>query len=93
MKNRPLRAGGRSIPLLLLAVVVAGISGSVLSYFLGGLFPPGPVRSFFFGFAHVGTPNLALDLEFVKVGFSLQFSISTFAVLLIAVAVYLWYRL
>lgn len=93
MKSRAPRAGGRSIPLLMLAVAVAGVSGSVLSHFLSGLFPEGPVRNFFFGFARIGIPDLALDIEFVRVGFSLQFSISVFAVLLVAVAIYLWYRL
>ncbi|MEO0071204.1 MAG: DUF4321 domain-containing protein [candidate division WOR-3 bacterium] len=92
MKSRMVRAGGRSIALLILAVVVAGISGSIVSYFLSGLFPSGPVRDFFFKSAQVGVPIFTINLGFATFTFGFSFSVTTFAVILIVFAIYLWYR-
>jgi hypothetical protein len=92
MKNRPVRAGGRSVGLLLLAVVVAGVAGSVLSHFLAGLFPAGPVRDFFFKAVQVGVPTATVNLGFATLTFGLAFAVTTLAVILVALAVYLWYR-
>ncbi|MCL6466201.1 MAG: DUF4321 domain-containing protein [candidate division WOR-3 bacterium] len=92
MKSRGVRSGGRSIGLLILAIVVAGIAGSILSYFLSGLFPPGPVRDFFFKSMQIGVPTFTLNLGFATLTFGLSFAVTTFAVLLLILAVYLWYR-
>ncbi|MBM3314568.1 hypothetical protein FJY71_01815 [candidate division WOR-3 bacterium] len=92
MKNRPVRAGGRSVGLLLLAVVVAGVTGSVLSYFLSGLFPAGPVRDFFFKSVQVGVPTATVSLGFATVTFGLAFAVSALAAILVVLAAYLWYR-
>lgn len=92
MKSRTVRAGGRSIGLLILAVVVAGISGSIISHFLSGLFPSGPVRDFFFKSAQVGVPTFTITLGFATITFGCSFSITTFAAILILFAIYLWYR-
>jgi len=91
MRNRP-SIGGRSIGLLLLGVVFAGIAGSVLSYFLAGLFPAGPVRDFFFKSLPVGIPTFTVNLGFAAFTLGLSFSITTAAVLLVGLAIYLWYK-
>ncbi len=87
-----MRAGGRSIGLLILAVLVAVVAGSVLSYFLGGLFPAGPVRDFFFKSLDIGIPAFTVSLGFAKLTFGLAFSVTTFAVILVVVALYFWYK-
>jgi hypothetical protein len=92
MSSRPLRAGGRSVGLLVLAVVIAGIVGSVVSYFMAGVFPRGPVRDFFFKSLAIGIPNFTLNLGFATLTFGLSFAVTTVAVLLVALAVYLWYK-
>jgi hypothetical protein len=92
LSNRSLRAGGRSIGLLVLVVIVAGIVGSVVSYYMAGVFPHGPVRDFFFKSLAVGIPEFRLDLGFVALVFGLSFSVTTVAVLLVVLAVYLWYK-
>ncbi|OYD16641.1 hypothetical protein CH330_02230 [candidate division WOR-3 bacterium JGI_Cruoil_03_51_56] len=92
MRNRQLHTGGRSIGLLVLAIVVAGIVGSVLSYFLGGVFPAGPVRDFFFKSLDIGIPVFTISLGFAKFTFGLAFSITTFAVILVALGLYFWYK-
>ncbi len=92
MKSRGVRSSGRSIGLLVLAVVIAGIAGSVLSYFLVGIFPVGPVRDFFFKSVGVGVPTFTVNLGFATITFGVSFAITTFAVILVALAVYLWYR-
>lgn len=89
---KSLRAGGRSVGLLVLAVLIAGIAGSVVSYFMAGLFPGGPVRDFFFKSLPVGIPTLTLSLGFASFTFGFSFSVTTVAVLLVALAVYLWYK-
>lgn len=85
-------AGGRSIGLLILAIVVAAVSGSVISFFVAGVVPHGPVKDFFFKALQFGVPEFVLSLGFATVRFGLAFSITTFTVLLVALAVYIWYR-
>ncbi len=92
MRHRTIRAGGRSIGLLVLAIIIAGITGSIISYFLAGLFPQGPVRDFFFKSVQLGVPTFTLNLGFATITFGLSFAITTFAVLLIVFAIYLWVR-
>jgi len=92
MKNRAVRAGGRSVGLLALTVLVAGIAGSIISYFVSGVFPAGPVRDFFFKSVAVGIPTLTVGLGFATVTFGLSFAVTVFAVLLVVLAVYLWVK-
>jgi hypothetical protein len=92
MRNRSLEVGGRSIGLLILAVLVAGIAGSVVSHFLAGAFPAGPVRDFFFKSLDIGIPAFTVGLGFAKLTFGLSFSVTTFAVMLVVLAIYLWYK-
>jgi len=92
MRTRTPAAGGRSVGLLVLAVLVAGVSGSVVSYFLAGLFPVGPVRDFFFKALPVGVPTLTVNLGFATFTLGVSLSVTTVAVLLVALAVYLWYK-
>ena len=92
LNSRPLHAGGRSVGLLVLAVIVAGIVGSVVSYFMSGVFPAGPVRDFFFKSLAIGIPTFTLSLGFASLTFGLSFAVTTVAVLLVVLAVYLWYK-
>ncbi len=92
MRTRTPAAGGRSVGLLVLAVFVAGVSGSVVSYFLAGLFPSGPVRDFFFKALPIGVPNLTVNLGFATFTVGVSLSVTTVAVLLVALAAYLWYK-
>jgi hypothetical protein len=92
LNSRPLHAGGRSVGLLVLVVVVAGIVGSVVSYFMAGVFPHGPVRDFFFKSLAVGIPTVILNLGFATLTFGLSFAVTTVAVLLVVLAIYLWYK-
>ena len=91
MKNRP-PVGGRSVGLLVLGVLIAGVAGSVLSYFMAGLFPAGPVRDFFFKALPVGIPTFTTNLGFAAFTLGLSFSVTTAAVLLVGLAIYLWYK-
>jgi hypothetical protein len=92
MKNRTLHAGGRSVGLLVLGIVVAGVAGSVVSYFMAGLFPHGPVRDFFFKSLPIGIPTFTVNLGFAAFTLGLSFSVTTAAILLVALAIYLWYK-
>ena len=78
--------------MLVLSVIVAGIVGSVISYFMAGVFPHGPVRDFFFKSLAVGIPTFTLSLGFATLTFGLSFAVTTVAVLLVVLAVYLWYK-
>jgi len=92
MKFRRQHSGGRSTGLLVLAVVLAGVLGSVLSYYLAGVFPEGPVRDFFFKAVTVGVPSFQLDLGFASFTFGLSFAVTTLVAVLVALAAYLWYK-
>jgi hypothetical protein len=92
MKARGFGVRSRSPGLLVLLVVVAGVLGSVLSHFLGGVFPVGPVRDFFFKSLSIGVPTFTADLGFASLTFGLAFSITSFSVILVGLAVYIWYK-
>lgn len=87
-----MRAGGRSVGLLALTVLVSGVAGSVISHFVSGVFPPGPVRDFFFKAVAVGIPTLTVSLGFATLTFGLSLAVTVFAILLVALAVYLWFK-
>ncbi len=87
------RAGGRSIGLLVLAVIVAGVLGSALSYVMSSVFPAGPVKSFFFAAKEIGVGPVELDLAFIRLTLGVALSVNVLAVVLVALAVYLWYKL
>ncbi len=93
MRNKLVRAGGRSIGLLLLAVITAGALGSVVSYYMSGAFPAGPVRDFFFKALDIGVPAFTINLGFAKFTFGIALSVTTFAVILVGLSVYFWYKL
>lgn len=78
----------RSPSLILLAVLAGSVFGAVLSSFLGGLFPPGPVRSFFFQGYGFGFSPVELKLGFIALTVGLTFDITTFTVLLVALLVW-----
>ena len=92
MKSRTLGVRHRPVRLLVLMIVVAGVVGSVLSHFLAGAFPSGPVRDFFFKALSVGVPAFSVNLGFLVFTFGVAFSISTFAVILVGLAIYLWFK-
>jgi len=83
----------RTPGMILLAVLAGGVFGSVLSYFLKSLFPSGPVRQFFFDHVDFGIPASAIKLGFITLTFGLNFAITSFTVLLIALLVFLVGRL
>ncbi len=86
-------AARRNIGIIILAIVIGAIIGSVLSHFLGGLFPAGPVKDFFFKPLKIGIPQLTLNLHFLSITFGFTLSISTFTVIVIILALYLLHRL
>lgn len=90
MRREPMK---RTPGMILLALVTGGVFGSVLSYFLGGLFPSGPVRSFFFQRLDIGIPATALKLGFMTITLGFSLALTTFTVLLIVLLVWLVGRL
>jgi energy-converting hydrogenase Eha subunit E len=93
MKSLGARTGGRSVGLLILAIAIAGVVGSVVSHFMAGVFPDGPVRDFFFRALELGIPAFTVSLGFMTFTFGLAFSITAFSVILVVLAGYLWYKL
>lgn len=92
MKKRTMPQSGRSIGLLVVAIVVAAVCGSVISYFVAGVFPAGPVRDFFFKALEFGVPTVVLNLGFARLTFGISLAITFFTVVLVVLAIYLWYR-
>jgi hypothetical protein len=83
---------GRSIGLLVITIVVAAVSGSVISFFLSGIFPAGPVKDFFFKALEFGVRTVVLNLGFATLSFGLSFAITFFTIMLVLLGIYLWYR-
>jgi energy-converting hydrogenase Eha subunit E len=83
----------RNIGLIVLAVLIGAVIGSVLAHFLGGLFPAGPVKDFFFKPLQIGIPQLALNLGFLTLNFGFTLAITTFTVIIVILALYLLHRL
>jgi hypothetical protein len=92
MRSLTPRAGGRSIGLLVLAVLIAGVLGSALSYILSSVFPVGPVREFFFAAKPVAVGPFDLDLVFIRLTLGVALSVNVLAIVLVALAVYVWYK-
>ena len=59
---------------------------------MAGVFPHGPVRDFFFKSLAVGIPTVVLNLGVATLTFGLSFAVTTVAVLLVVLAIYLWYK-
>lgn len=86
-------ASRRNIGLIVLAIIIGAVVGSVLSYFLNGLFPAGPVKDFFFKALQIGIPTLAINLGFLTLNFGFTLAITTFTVIIVILALYLLHRL
>jgi|UniRef100_A0A7C6AA23 hypothetical protein len=83
----------RNIGIIILSIVIGAIIGSVLSHFLSGLFPAGPVKDFFFKPLKIGIPQLTLNLQFLVLSFGFTLGISIFTVIVVILALYLLHRL
>jgi hypothetical protein len=82
----------RRVGPLILAIVLGGICGAALSFFLRKIFYPGPVSNFFFKPFDVGFSPFTVNLGFFTFTLGLSLSITVFTVLLILVALYLLYK-
>ena len=77
---------------IIIGLVLGGIVGAALSYFLGKVFYPGPVSNFFFKPWAIGFSPFTLNLGFFTFTLGLSFSITAFTVLIILLAMYLLYK-
>ncbi len=82
----------RSVGLIIFIVIISAIIGSVLSYFLSALFPPGPVYNLFFKTIEIGIPQFTINLKFINLTFGLMFSITGLTILFIILALILLNR-
>lgn len=85
--------GRRRTSVILLAILIGGIIGSALSFILGDIFPPGPVRDFFFKSIKVGFSDLKVDIGFFGFQFGIFIKISILAVVSVFVTIYVLHRL
>ncbi|RKX70637.1 hypothetical protein DRP53_04380 [candidate division WOR-3 bacterium] len=74
---------------IILAIFLGGVIGSAATYIFGGLFPPGPVRSFFFKSLRIGFSHLSLSLGFISLKLSLWFEVSFLTIIGVFVMIYL----
>ena len=75
--------------LLILSILIGAVIGSAITYIFGGLFPSGPVRSFFFKSLSIGFDGLKISLGFLIFTLSLWFKISIMTIISVFVVVYL----
>ncbi|MEO0099010.1 MAG: hypothetical protein ABIK99_06670 [candidate division WOR-3 bacterium] len=79
----------RGIGFIILLIITGGILGSAFSQYLSTLFPPGPVRDFFFKAIRFGLENLNLNLGFLHLAFGFTFNITAFTALFVFFLLYL----
>ncbi len=83
----------RKIGNILLGVVIGGIIGSALSYLLSGVFPKGPVKSFFFSALKVGFDTVKVNLGFFSFSLGLSINITLLTIIFIFITIYLLHKL
>uniref|UniRef100_A0A7V3VTU1 DUF4321 domain-containing protein n=1 Tax=candidate division WOR-3 bacterium TaxID=2052148 RepID=A0A7V3VTU1_UNCW3 len=86
-------AARRNLKTIILGILLGGIIGSALSYFLGSVFPLGPVKSFFFNALKIGFSTFHLNLGFLSLSFGLFFNITVLTIVFIFLVIYLLYKL
>ncbi len=86
-------AAKRNFRTIFLGIIIGGIIGSALSYFLAGIFPPGPVKGFFFNALKIGFSTVHINLGFITLSFGLFFNITVLTVVFVFLMIYLLYKL
>jgi hypothetical protein len=86
-------AAKRKVGVIILGIVLGSIIGSALSFILGGVFPKGPVNSFFFNSLRVGFSTVNVDIGFIAFTLGLHINITTITIAFIFLMIYLLYKL
>ena len=86
-------AARRKMGTIVFGIIIGGVIGSVLSYFLNNLFPRGPVKSFFFDVLKIGFSTVTVNLGFISFSFGLFINITVLTVVFIFLTIYLLYKL
>jgi len=86
-------AAKRKVGVIILGIVLGSIIGSALSFILGGVFPKGPVNSFFFNSLRVGFSTVNIDIGFIAFTLGLHINITTITIAFIFLIIYLLYKL
>ncbi|MCX7995790.1 MAG: DUF4321 domain-containing protein, partial [candidate division WOR-3 bacterium] len=86
-------AAKRRLSTVIIGIIIGGIIGSALSHFLGSIFPPGPVKGFFFNALKIGFSTVHINLGFVVLSFGLFFNITILTIVFVFLMIYLLYKL
>jgi hypothetical protein len=86
-------AAKRKVGVIILGIILGSIIGSALSYILSGVFPKGPVNSFFFNPLRVGFSTVNIDIGFIAFTLGLHINITTITIAFIFLMIYLLYKL
>ena len=83
----------RKVGHIVAGIIIGGIVGSALSYFLSGIFPKGPVKNLFFSALKVGFSAIEVSLGFFNITFGLGINITLVTVIFTFLMIYLLHRL
>lgn len=86
-------AAKRNLRTIILGIVIGGTIGSALSFFFGSIFPPGPVKGFFFNALKIGFSTVHINLGFIVLSFGLFFNITILTIIFVFLMIYLLYKL
>uniref|UniRef100_A0A7V4E4R4 DUF4321 domain-containing protein n=1 Tax=candidate division WOR-3 bacterium TaxID=2052148 RepID=A0A7V4E4R4_UNCW3 len=83
----------KTIPFIIILLLVGGVLGSAFSLYLSGLFPEGQVKKFFFEAIKFGIPHFTINLGFLELTFGFSLAITAFTALFIIFLTYLILKL
>ncbi|OPX17453.1 hypothetical protein BXT86_06415 [candidate division WOR-3 bacterium 4484_100] len=82
----------RRLKTIILGVILGGIIGSALSFFLAGLFPRGPVKNLLFSALKVGFSTAKVNLGFFTFSIGLSINITLITIIFIFLVMYLLHK-
>jgi len=83
----------RKLSHIITGIIIGGILGSALSYFLSGIFPKGPVKNLFFSALKVGFSAVEVNIGFFNFTFGLGINITLVTVIFVFLTIYLLHKL
>ncbi len=78
---------------VIFGIILGGVIGSALSFFLAGLFPRGPVKNLLFSALKIGFSTVRVNLGFFAFSLGLSINITLITIIFIFLVMYLLHKI